>query len=84
MITNLRMDPYERGLKEGGEAMKFLGQNMWLIVPVQGKIKEFFSDFDQFPYQAGSSLNASGINYGLLRQQEAMKRLKEMERLKPR
>ncbi|MGO4815844.1 arylsulfatase, partial [Cupriavidus sp. 2MCAB6] len=51
MITNLRMDPYERGLEEGGEAMKFLAQNMWLLVPIQGKIKEFFSDFDQYPYQ---------------------------------
>ena len=66
MITNLRMDPYERGLKEGGEAMKFFGQQMWLLVPIQGKIKEFFADFDQFPYQTGSSLNAGGINYGLL------------------
>ena len=64
--------------------MKFLAQNMWLIVPVQGKIKEFFSDFDQFPYQEGSSLNAGGINYGMLRQQAALRRLNEMERLKPR
>jgi arylsulfatase A-like enzyme len=84
LISNLRMDPYERGLEEGGEAMKFLAQNMWLIVPVQGKVKEFFSDFDQFPYQEGSSLNAGGINYGLLRQQAALKRLNEMDRLKPR
>ncbi|GAU85953.1 arylsulfatase [Bosea sp. BIWAKO-01] len=84
MITNLRMDPYERGLEEGGEAMKFLAQNMWLLVPIQGKIKEFFSDFDQYPYQSGSSLNAGGINYGLLNQQAAMKRLKELEALRPR
>jgi arylsulfatase len=83
LISNLRMDPYERGLEEGGGAIKFLAQNMWLIVPVQGKIKEFFSDFEQFPYQSGSSLNAGGINYGLLRQQEAMKRLKEVERFTP-
>ncbi|MET3991740.1 arylsulfatase [Bradyrhizobium barranii] len=83
LITNLRMDPYERGLEEGGEAMKFLAQNMWLIVPVQGKIKEFFSDFDQFPYQEGSSLNAGSINYGMLRQQAALKRLNELETLKP-
>ena len=82
-MTNLRMDPYERGLEEGGEAMRFLAGQMWLIVPVQGKIKEFFSDFEAFPYQAGSSLNASGIGYGLLRQTEAMKRLKELERLHP-
>jgi arylsulfatase len=84
LITNLRMDPYERGLEEGGEAIKFLAQNIWLLVPVQGKIKEFFSDFDQFPYQEGSSLNAGGINYGLLRQEAAMKRLKELESLTPR
>jgi arylsulfatase len=83
MITNLRMDPYERGMKEGGESMKFFGQQMWLLVPIQGKIKEFFSDFADFPYQTGSSLNASGIGYGLLRQQDAMKRLKELESIKP-
>ncbi|MGM4870569.1 arylsulfatase [Bradyrhizobium sp. 956_D2_N1_5] len=83
LIANLRMDPYERGMEEGGGAIQFLAQNMWLIVPVQGKIKEFFADFDQFPFQEGSSLNASGINYGLLRQQAALKRLGEIERMKP-
>src|SRR5262249_4120816 len=83
-IYNLRMDPYERGMKEGGEATKFLAQNMWLLVPIQGKIKELFSDFDQYPSQSGSTLNASGINYGMLRQQDAMKRLKELEGLRPR
>jgi arylsulfatase A-like enzyme len=83
LIANLRMDPYERGMEEGGGAIQFLAQNMWLIVPVQGKVKEFFSDFEQFPYQSGSTLNAGGINYGLLRQQEAMKRLNELESIKP-
>jgi arylsulfatase len=83
LIANLRMDPYERGMEEGGGAIEFLARNMWLIVPVQGKIKEFFSDFDQFPYQEGSTLNESGINYGLLRQQAALKRLNELERMKP-
>ena len=39
----------------------------------------FFADYDQFPHQEGSALNAGGINYGLLRQQDAMKRLKELE-----
>ncbi len=81
MITNLRMDPYERGIEEGGEALKFFAQQMWLLVPIQAKIKEFFSDFEDFPYQSGSSLNAGGIGYGLLRQQEAMKRLKSVESL---
>ncbi len=79
LIANLRMDPYEKGLEEGGGAVDFLARNMWLLVPIQQKIKEFFSDFDQFPYQAGSTLNPSGIGYGLLRQQDALKRLKEVE-----
>ncbi|MBS7543958.1 arylsulfatase [Ancylobacter oerskovii] len=84
LIANLRMDPYERGMKEGGGAVEFLGRNMWLLVPIQGKIKEFFADFNDFPYQEGSTLNPSGINYGMLRQQAAMKRLQDMERLAPR
>lgn len=82
-ITNLRMDPYERGLREGGGATEFLGRNMWLLVPIQGKVKDFFADFSQFPYQEGSTLNPSGINYGLLRQQAALKRLQDVERLAP-
>ena len=79
MITNLRMDPYERGMEEGGESLKFFGQQMWLLIPIQNHIKEFFSDFEDFPYQAGSSLNAANIGYGLLRQREALKRLEDVE-----
>ena len=83
LITNLRMDPYERGEEEGGGWMEFVGRNMWLLVPVQAKIKELFADFDTFPYQMGSALNAGSIGYGMLRQQEALKRLKELETLAP-
>jgi arylsulfatase len=79
LIANLRMDPYERGLEEGGGAVGFLAQNMWLLVPIQAQIREFFKDFHEFPYQAGSSLNAGNINYSMLKQQEALKRLKEVE-----
>ena len=78
------MDPYERCLEEGGGAIDFLARNIWLLVPVQEKVKEFFSDFNQFPYQEGNSLNAAGINYGLLRQQAALSRLKELESFAPR
>ncbi|CAN5498792.1 arylsulfatase [soil metagenome] len=84
MISNLRMDPYERGMKEGGESTKFLAQQMWLLVPIQGKVKEFFADFEEFPFQAGSTLNPAGISYATLRQQSAMKRLKDLESMAPR
>jgi arylsulfatase len=49
------------------------------LVPIQAQIKKFFSDFHDYPYQVGSSLNAGGIGYGMLKQQEALKRLKEVE-----
>jgi arylsulfatase len=84
LITNLRMDPYERAMEEGGGYIDWYARQMWLLVPIQQVIKEFFVDFTDFPYQTGSSLNASNINYGLLRQQDAMKRLKDLEALKPR
>jgi len=82
-ITNLRMDPYERGWAEGGGVTEWAGRQMWLLIPIQEKVKELFSDFTDYPYQAGSSLNPAGINYGLLRQQDALKRLKELESMHP-
>jgi arylsulfatase A-like enzyme len=78
-IINLRADPYERGPNESGMYIRWYADNMWLFVPVQEKLKEFFADFDKYPYQAGSSLNAAGISYQTIRLAEAMKRLGELE-----
>jgi len=82
LITNLRMDPYERGMKEGGKALEFFAQQMWLLVPIQAQIKEFFSDFDQYPYQTGSTLNPAGVGYGMLQKESALERLKKLESIK--
>ena len=53
---------------------------MTYVIP---RFTEFFSDFEEYPYQPGASLNSGNINYGLLRQQEAMERLKKLENLHP-
>ncbi|MCP5523297.1 MAG: arylsulfatase [Verrucomicrobiales bacterium] len=82
-ITNLRMDPYEKASHEGGSYLDWYARQMWLLVPIQGVIKEFFADFTDYPYQTGGSLNASGINYGMLQKEDALKRLNELESLKP-
>jgi arylsulfatase A-like enzyme len=37
LITNLRMDRYEKGREEGGGAIDFLARNIWLLVPIQGR-----------------------------------------------
>jgi arylsulfatase len=82
-IVHLRADPYERAPHESGMYIRWYADNMWLFVPVQGKIKEFFADFDKYPSQAGSSLNAAGVNYQTLRAAEAMKRLQQLEGITP-
>jgi arylsulfatase len=74
-IVHLRADPYERAPGESGMYIRWYADNIWLFVPIQQKIRDFFKDFDQYPYQEGSSLSASNINYGTLKLKEAMKRL---------
>ena len=80
--------PPRRPVREGARAdsqmyMRWYADNMWLFVPVQQKIKEFLVTLPGFPFQQGSSLNASDINYNSLQAMQAMKRLKELETLSP-
>jgi arylsulfatase len=82
-IVHLRADPYERAAHESGMYIRWYADNPWLFVPVQQKIREFCADFEQYPYQAGSSLNAAGINYQTLRAMEALKRLQQLEGMTP-
>jgi hypothetical protein len=81
VLTNLRADPYERAASQSGMYIRWYGDNIWLFVPVQQKLKAFLTTLPEYPFQQGSSLNAAGINYNSLKAMEAMKRLKEMESL---
>jgi len=79
-IVNLRADPYEKMMFEGEMGyMRWYADNMWIFVPIQGVIKQFLSTIPDYPFQAGSSLNAAGIDYGLIERLKAMDRLKELE-----
>ncbi|MCG7899640.1 MAG: arylsulfatase [Candidatus Thiodiazotropha weberae] len=78
LIINLKADPYEIMWQEGKLGyLRWYADNMWLFVPIQAKVQEFLASLDGYPFQSGSSLSASGINYRSLK---AMKILKEMER----
>jgi arylsulfatase len=48
-------------------------------VPVQQKLGGFLKTLPDYPFQQGSSLNASNINYNSLQAMEAMKRLGQVE-----
>ena len=83
IIVNLRADPYEKMPHESGSYLRWYGDNLWLFVPVQQKVKEFLGTIPKFPFQPGASLNAGGINYLTLRAAEALKRLQDLEQLAP-
>jgi arylsulfatase len=80
LIINLRADPYEKMPHEGEMGyLRWYADNMWTFVPAQVYIKNFLETIPDYPFQAGSSLNAAGINYGTLKQMEAMERLQQLE-----
>ena len=80
MITHLRADPYEVAWEEGEMGyLRWYADNMWLFVPVQAKLKEFFMTIPDYPFQEGSSLSAGGINYNSLKAMKAMNMLKELD-----
>jgi len=78
LVINLKADPYERMWEESEMYVRWYADNMWLFVPIQAKVGEFLGSLEDYPFQAGSSLSASGINYRSLK---AMKILKEMEKM---
>jgi arylsulfatase len=79
MIVNLRADPYEKAPHESGMYIRWYGDNIWLFIPVQQKLTEFFMTIPQFPFQEGGILNAGDINYQTLKAAQALKRLQGLE-----
>jgi arylsulfatase len=56
--------------------LKWYAKNtMWIFVPIQQKVKEFLATIPGYPFQPGSTLSASNINYNTLKFQKIMKKL---------
>src|SRR5262249_32401106 len=82
-VVHLRADPYARAVLGSQMYMRWYGDQMWLFVPVQQKLRDFLGTISGFPFQEGTSLNAAGINYQSLKAAAALKRLQEIESLSP-
>jgi len=82
-IVNLRADPYEKAPRESGLYLRWYADNIWLFVPVQQKLKGFFSTIAHYPFQEGVALNAGNINYNTLKAAAALKKLQDLEALAP-
>jgi arylsulfatase len=55
--------------------VRWYADNMWLFVPIQDKMKDFFMTIPQYPFQEGMALNAGNINYNTLKAAQALKQL---------
>ncbi|MCO8124161.1 arylsulfatase [Stieleria sp. TO1_6] len=80
LYINLKADPYEQMWKRATMGYwRWYADNMWVMVPAQDYIKEFMSTFKDYPFQAGASLNAAGINYQSLKTEDILKKLETLE-----
>ncbi|MFO0870707.1 MAG: arylsulfatase [Pirellulales bacterium] len=80
-VVNLRADPYEKAMHEGDVGyLRWMADNMWIFVPIQGTIRDFLSSIEGYPFQSGASLNAGGINYQTLKAAEVLKKLETLSR----
>jgi arylsulfatase len=75
-IINLKADPYEHAYDESEMYIRWMGDNMWLFVPVQEEIQKFLATIEGYPFQEGLSLNPSNINYRSLKTMKIMEQLK--------
>jgi arylsulfatase len=77
VIFNLKADPYEvMTFRESMFSARWYADQMWLFVPIGAKVKEFLGSLEGYPFQAGSAMGPSGINYNSLK---ALKVLKQLE-----
>ena len=78
VINNLRADPFESASRESGMYVRWYADNMWLMVPAQSFVQDFFSTIEGYPFQMGGSLSAANIGYQTLEKQKALGGLKAL------
>ncbi|MGD2007500.1 MAG: arylsulfatase [Cellvibrionales bacterium] len=79
IITHLKADPYEVMKKKSEMYTRWYADNMWLFVPVQQKVQAFLKTIPDYPFQAGSSLSAAGINYQTLKTMDIIRQLENKD-----
>jgi len=76
-IINLRADPYEQAWQESQMYLRWMGDQMWLFVPIQQQVQQFLASLEGYPFQEGQAINAAGINYQSLRTIKILKQIRE-------
>lgn len=69
LITNLRLDPFERAHRSMGYGMDFFGHEFWRFVFVQQEIAKLGETFVAYPpMQAGASFNLEDVKAQIKKQ----------------
>ena len=76
-IIHMKADPYEHAWEHSPMYLRWMGDNMWLFVPIQEQIQNFLASMEGYPFQEGMSLNASGINYRSLKALQILQQITE-------
>jgi arylsulfatase A-like enzyme len=75
LVVDLLADPYERMPFESGMYFRWMADHLWLFVPIAGQVKGFFATLADYPFQAGSGLNMSNVDYMTLKMTRALEML---------
>lgn len=78
-IIHLRADPFEKAPHESGMYLRWMADNMWLFVPIQDVLGEFFKTLPDYPMQQGQMMNPASISYQSLGLQGKMKQLEQLQ-----
>jgi arylsulfatase len=49
IVTNLRLDPFERFRDESAMYFRWVGDKLWTFVPAQQIVGDFLATFKEFP-----------------------------------
>src|ERR1035437_455828 len=78
LLVNLRADPYEHMPFESAMYMRWMGDNMWLFIPIGQKVREFLVTIPQYPFQEGAAMNPADLNYMTLKAAQELKQLETL------
>jgi hypothetical protein len=58
LVTNLRVDPWERYQTESTSYGEWWGEKLWIMIPASGLVEQFLGTFREYPpSQASGSLS---------------------------
>lgn len=78
-IIHLRADPFEKAPHESGVYLRWMADNMWLFVPMQDVLAEFFNTLPDYPMQMSTQMNPAAISAQSLGLKAKMQQLDKLQ-----